>query len=146
MYSFFVEQDVIRFDGCRGWDCSVLLGDTATYCACWVPQLLLEESINNDSNSNHPPAPQDEEEERTKRRQLVVTQPRNVAAISLAHRVADERGYPPQGSKGSTVGTWCEKIDVSIIYMTIARCLYDNGTLAGDRMVVFDLLCLILIG
>lgn len=34
---------------------------------------------------------------------VVCTQPRRVAAISVAQRVADERGEPPPGEPGSKV-------------------------------------------
>jgi hypothetical protein len=35
---------------------------------------------------------------------VVCTQPRRIAAISVAERVADERGEPPPGRRGSRVG------------------------------------------
>jgi ATP-dependent RNA helicase DHX29 len=35
---------------------------------------------------------------------LVCTQPRRIAAISVAERVAAERGEPPPGQPGSKVG------------------------------------------
>ena len=35
---------------------------------------------------------------------IVCTQPRRIAAISVAERVANERGEPPPGSPGARVG------------------------------------------
>ena len=34
----------------------------------------------------------------------MVTKPRRIAVVSLAHRVAEKRGCPPPGAAGSSVG------------------------------------------
>ncbi len=55
----------------------------------------------------------------------MVTEPRRIAAMSLAHRVAEERGCPPPGAAGSSVGYMvCNDRrghlpSCQIIYMTI---------------------------
>ncbi len=55
----------------------------------------------------------------------MVTEPRRIVAVSLAHRVAEERGCPPPGAVGSSVGymvcndRWGYLPSCQIIYMTI---------------------------
>ena len=54
-----------------------------------VPQFILEDSIDNDRGALC---------------NICCTQPRRIAAISVADRVADERGMPPPGKPGSHIG------------------------------------------
>ena len=55
----------------------------------------------------------------------MVTKPRRIVAMSLAHCVAEERGCPPPGTAGSSVGymvrnDWRRRLpSYQIIYMTI---------------------------
>jgi HrpA-like RNA helicase len=55
----------------------------------------------------------------------MVTEPRRIAAVSLPHRVAEERGCPPPGAAGSSVGHMvCNDRrghlpSCQVIYMTI---------------------------
>ncbi len=66
----------------------------------------------------------------------MVTKPRRIAAVSLAHCVAEERGCPPPGTAGSSVGYMvCNDRrghlpSCRIIYMTIGILL---KMLVSDR-------------
>ena len=66
----------------------------------------------------------------------MVTEPRRIAAVSLPHRVAEERGCPPPGAAGSSVGymvrndRWGHLPSCQIIYMTIGILL---KMLVSDR-------------
>ena len=59
----------------------------------------------------------------------MVTEPQRIAAVSLAHRVAEERGCPPPGAAGSSVGYMVRNDRLrhlpscQIIYMTIGMLL-----------------------
>ncbi|GIL59638.1 hypothetical protein Vafri_14371, partial [Volvox africanus] len=75
----------------RQGDVVVVSGDTGCGKTTQVPQYLLEDAIFSGAGG---------------RTHVVVTQPRRIAAISVAERVAEERGEPPPGSPGpsSTTG------------------------------------------
>ncbi len=66
----------------------------------------------------------------------MVTEPRRITAMSLAHRVTKERGCPPPGAAGSSVGYMvCNDRrghlpSCQIIYMTIGILL---KMLVSDR-------------
>lgn len=80
---------------------------------------------------------------------IIVTQPRRVAAMSLARRVAEERNSPPPGKKGSEVG-YCVRLDkatsddTKIIYCTVGILLrmivnqQDSTPLSFVSTVVID--------
>ncbi len=71
----------------------------------------------------------------------MVTEPRCIAAMSLAHRVAEERGCPPPGATGSSVVYMVHNDrrghlpSCQIIYMTIGillkMLLSDRGGAAA---------------
>lgn len=77
-------QDILS----RG-DCAVLSGDTGCGKTTQVPQYLLEHEI---------------ESGRGAACHIICTQPRRIAAISVAERVAQERAEPTPGQPGSRVG------------------------------------------
>ena len=73
----------------------------------------------------------------------MVTKPRCIAAVSLAHSVAEERGCPPPGAVGSSVGYMVRNdrrghlSSCQIIYMTIGILLKmlvsdQRGAAAAD--------------
>lgn len=101
------KQDIL--DTISNAKVTILVGSTGSGKSTQVPQYLLE----------------NKEKLATRKSYIVVTQPRRVAAISLAQRVSDERGSPPPGSKGSSVG-YIVRLDnqvdlrsCRIVYMTI---------------------------
>ena len=100
----------------------VLSGATGSGKSTQVPQYILDEC--NDSPASR------------KKPYIVVTQPRRVAAISLAYRVAEERGCPMPGVLGGSVGYMVRSDrrvclqSCRIIYMTIGillRMLINKG-------------------
>lgn len=68
---------------------AVLSGDTGCGKTTQVPQYLLEKEI---------------EAGRGATCSIVCTQPRRIAAMSVADRVAQERAEPPPGKRGSRIG------------------------------------------
>jgi HrpA-like RNA helicase len=78
----------------------------------------------------------------------MVTEPRRIAAVSLVHRVNEERGCPPPGAVGSSVGDMvCNNRrghlpSCQIIYMTIGILLKmlvsDQGGVAAEADDVND--------
>lgn len=70
-------------------DIIIVSGETGSGKTTQIPQYILESSIEAGHGSEC---------------SVVVTQPRRIAAISVAERVAAERGDPPPGVRGSKVG------------------------------------------
>jgi ATP-dependent RNA helicase DHX29 len=70
-------------------DFVLLSGDTGCGKTTQVPQYLLEHEIAAGRGSSC---------------NIICTQPRRIAAVSVAERVAQERGEPPPGQPGSLVG------------------------------------------
>ena len=74
----------------------------------------------------------------------MVTEPQRIAAVSLAHRVAEERGCPPPGAAGSSVGYMvCNDRrghlpSCQIIYMTIVILLKMLMSDRGGAAVAAD--------
>jgi len=97
----------------------VLCGATGCGKSTQVPQFLLENQEEKEKMEN------EVRDKRCRRPYIVVTQPRKVAAISLANRVSDERGSPLPGKFGSTVGYMVRsdrRVDersCRIIYLTV---------------------------
>jgi HrpA-like RNA helicase len=68
---------------------AVLSGDTGCGKTTQVPQYLLEHEIAQGRGATC---------------SIICTQPRRIAAMSVADRVAQERAEPPPGKRGSRVG------------------------------------------
>ncbi len=79
-------------------DIVVVSGDTGSGKTTQIPQHILEEAVQSGTGT---------------RCNIVCTQPRRIAATSVAERVAEERGQPPPGTKGAVVG-YSVRLDAAV--------------------------------
>lgn len=91
---------------------AVLSGDTGCGKTTQVPQYLLETEIENGRGATC---------------SIVCTQPRRIAAMSVADRVAQERAEPPPGKRGSRVG--CVSMHVVAVVL-----LCSGASMTGSRI------------
>ena len=85
----------------RAGHMAVLSGDTGCGKTTQVPQYLLEQEIENGRGATC---------------NIICTQPRRIAAMSVADRVAQERAEPPPGKRGSRVG--CAPVLASVVLLS----------------------------
>lgn len=93
----WAHQDEIRASLRGDKDVLILVGETGSGKSTQVPQFLLGESWLGDNNKS----------------MIAITQPRRVAAISLARRVAEEMGTPLGASSPASKVGYSVRFDVS---------------------------------
>ena len=117
--------------GVGGGDVAVVAGETGSGKTTQVPQFLLEAMTRAGQGGVT---------------NIICTQPRRIAAISVAERVAAERGEPPPGKGGGRVG-YHVRLDAArtratrLLFCTtgiLLRRLVGDADLAGVSHVVVD--------
>ncbi|CAL0330726.1 unnamed protein product [Lupinus luteus] len=115
----------------KEYDALVVCGETGSGKTTQVPQFILDDMIESGCGGHC---------------NIVCTQPRRIAAISVAERVADERCEPSPGSDGSVIG-YQVRLDSArnektrLLFCTtgiLLRKLMGNQSLTGITHIIVD--------
>ncbi|KAF1887143.1 hypothetical protein Lal_00040740 [Lupinus albus] len=115
----------------KEYDVLVVCGETGSGKTTQVPQFILDDMIESGCGGHC---------------NIVCTQPRRIAAISVAERVADERCEPSPGSDGSVIG-YQVRLDSArnektrLLFCTtgiLLRKLMGNQSLTGITHIIVD--------
>ena len=112
-------------------DVVVISGETGSGKTTQIPQYILEHEILSMNGGNC---------------SIICTQPRRIAAITVAERVAAERGDPPPGNRGSLVGYAVRletrtTIDTRLLFCTtgiLLRRLIGDPALSSASHIIVD--------
>ena len=114
----FPHGDEIRHH-LRQNDVMLLVGETGSGKSTQIPQFLVDEAWCRPTTTTSIPQPQDSDDDGSRRKDVAVggciaiTQPRRVAAISLARRVAEEMGTPLGSSSPASKVGYSVRFDTS---------------------------------